>query len=71
MLVHVDKNMQLVMTRVFCEHVCKLTSSMQTYLMVTVDVRDFNDPPVFLDQRSSLAVTEVSMSHMLLFSHTQ
>ena len=39
--------------------------------MVTVDVRDFNDPPVFIDQRSDLAVTEVSRSRMYLnFKHT-
>ena len=32
----------------------------QAYLMVTVDVRDINDPPVFVEVNTDLAVTEVS-----------
>ena len=43
-----------------CHSVCMYLP--QTYLMVTVDVRDFNDPPLFVDQETDLAVTEVSES---------
>ena len=36
---------------------------LQSYLRVTVDVVDVNDPPRFADQQETIAVTEVSVSN--------
>ena len=36
------------------------TNHLQSYLRITVDVVDVNDPPRFADQQETIAVTEVS-----------
>ena len=36
------------------------TNHLQSYLRVTVDIVDVNDPPKFADQQETIAVTEVS-----------